>query len=115
MARSTIKDGGSLIINLDESEVEYKQMFYPELKEFYDANGFNNNTWSRDLVKRKEIAEKLIGNNQINNDYLLAVWSKIKLDQGLNEERVREKLQLRFETILPFIKIDIIFVVAPQK
>ena len=90
-------------------------MFYPELKEFYDANGFNNNTWSRDLVKRKEIAEKLIGNNQINNDYLLAVWSKIKLDQGLNEERVREKLQLRFETILPFIKIDIIFVVAPQK
>lgn len=115
MTRSVIKDGGSLIINLDESQVDYKQIFYPELKEFYDTNGFNNNTWSRDLIKRKEIAEKLIGNNQINSNYLLAVWSKIKLDQGLNGERVREKLQLRFETILPIIKIDIIFIVAPEK
>jgi hypothetical protein len=66
-------------------------------------------------MKRKEIGEKLIGNSPINNDYLLAVWSKVKLDQALNEERVREKMQLRFETILPFIKIDIIFIVAAPK
>jgi hypothetical protein len=29
MTRSVLKDGGSLIINLDESEVESKEAFYP--------------------------------------------------------------------------------------
>jgi hypothetical protein len=62
MTRSVLKDGGSLVINLDESEVEYKEAFYPELREFYDPSGFNNNTWSRDIVRRKEVSEKLIGN-----------------------------------------------------
>lgn len=63
-------------------------------------------------MKRKEVYDKIIGNSQINNDYLIAVWSKIKLAEDLNEERIREKLQLRFETILPFIKIDILFIVG---
>jgi hypothetical protein len=115
MTRNVLKEGGSLIINLDESEVDYKEAFYPELREFYDSNGFNSSTWSRDLMKRKEVYEKVIGNGEINSEYLIAVWSKLKLGEELNEERIREKLQLRFETILPFIKIDIIFVVADGK
>lgn len=29
MTRSVLKEGGSLVINLDESDVEYKEAFYP--------------------------------------------------------------------------------------
>lgn len=39
------------------------------------------------------------------------MWSKIKLGEELTEDRIREKLQMRLETIIPFIKIDIIFIV----
>lgn len=63
-------------------------------------------------MRRKEVSEKVIGNSEVSNSYLIGVWSKVKLGEELNEERIREKLQLRFETILPFIKIDIIFVVS---
>jgi hypothetical protein len=109
MTRSTLRQGGALIINLDESDSDYKEAFYPDLKEFYDAAGFNNNTWSRETMRRKEVNEKVIGNGELSEKYLIAVWSKVKLGEELGEERVREKLQLRLESILPFIKIDIIF------
>jgi hypothetical protein len=73
MTRSVLKDGGSLEINLDESEVECKEAFYPELREFYDPSGFNNNTWSRDIIRRKEVSEKEIGNVEVNQSYLIVV------------------------------------------
>lgn len=107
--RATLRQGGALIINLDESDSDYKEAFYPDLKEFYDPAGFNSNTWSREAMRRREVSEKVVGSGEVSEKYLIAVWSKVKLGEELGEERVREKLQLRLESILPFIKIDIIF------
>ena len=55
------------------------------------------------------------GVEAVSDSYVLGVWSKVKLSEELREERIREKLQLRFESILPFIKIDIIFVVSAHE
>lgn len=38
-------------------------------------------------MKRKEVYSKLA--DSISDSYLLAVWSKIKLSEELNEEQVR--------------------------
>lgn len=47
-------------------------------------------------MRRKEVYEKLTGGQEINQEYLLAVWSKVKIGEELTEERIREKMQLRF-------------------
>lgn len=47
-------------------------------------------------MRRKEVYEKLTGGQEVNADYLLGVWSKVKFGEELSEERIREKLQLRF-------------------
>ena len=79
MTRSTISEGGALLINLDESEVAYEEAFYPDLKEFYDSAGFNTTTWSRDQVKRKEVHSKM-NIEEVSESYVLGVWSKVKLN-----------------------------------
>lgn len=63
-------------------------------------------------MKRPEVHARVTG-GKIADDYLLVVWSKIKLGEGLQEEQIREKLQMRFESILPFIKLDIVMCVSP--
>lgn len=38
------------------------------------------------------------------------MWSKVKYAEKLSDDFLREKLQKRFESVLPYIKIDVIFV-----
>ena len=47
MTRTALKEGGALVLNLDESESPFNYAFYPDLKEFYDSAGFNSSSWSR--------------------------------------------------------------------
>ena len=37
------------------------------------------------------------------------IWSKVKFSQNISDDFLREKLQKRFESVIPFIKIDMIF------
>lgn len=84
MTRAALIEGGVLIINLDESENPFPYAFYPDLKEFYDSAGFNSNTWSRETMKRAEVHSRVTGGT-ISEEYLLVVWSKMKLGQQIHE------------------------------
>ncbi len=35
MFRKSLKNGEAFIISLDESDTPFKEMFYPDIKEFY--------------------------------------------------------------------------------
>lgn len=44
----------------------------------------------------------------VSNDFSLAVWSKYKVDQSLDSKKIIEKIERRFSSIIPMIKIDLI-------
>lgn len=45
-----LQNGGLFIINIDESDAAYDQIFYPDIKEFYDSDNFPPQIWSRKEV-----------------------------------------------------------------
>lgn len=53
---------------------------------------------------------KIIGAAEVHEKFCFAVWSKIKYSERLSDDFLREKLQKRFESVLPYIKIDVIYV-----
>ena len=36
-------------------------MFYPDVKEFYEPNGFSAVSWSKEQMKLPEIRKKILG------------------------------------------------------
>lgn len=42
-----LTEGGLFVINLDESEADFKEIFYPDIKEFYDSGSFPSQIWTR--------------------------------------------------------------------
>jgi hypothetical protein len=52
----------------------------------------------------------MIGESRVSEKFRFAVWSKMKYSEELNNNMLEEKLQTRFEAVLPYIKIDVIFV-----
>ena len=84
-------------------------MFYPDIREFYEADGLNNTLWSPKDLKKEEIRKKIIENDEVHEDFRMIVWSKKKFSQSLNSDFLYEKVQKRYECVIPFIKVDIIF------
>lgn len=54
------------MINLDESSVEFEEMFYPDIKEFYESNGLNHTIWGQKDLKKEEIRNKIIENDEVH-------------------------------------------------
>ena len=84
-------------------------MFYPDIKEFYESNGLNHTIWGQKDLKKEEIRNKIIENNEVHEDFRLVVWSKEKFSQSINSDFLYEKIKKRYEYVIPFIKIDIIY------
>ena len=53
--------------------------------------------------------------NDIHQNYKLIVWTKFKVDQNIKEDFLRDKLQIRFEKIIPFIKMDSLMIQEDKK
>lgn len=45
----------------------------------------------------------------MSEGFQIMVWSKVKYSQKINDDFLREKLHKRFESVMPIIKIDMIF------
>ncbi len=46
----------------------------------------------------------------VSKDFGIVVWTKFKLDDTLDTKKIIEKLERRFNSIIPLIKIDFIMV-----
>jgi len=57
----TLKNGDIFIINLDETEENYEEIFYPDIREFYDPEGLTPQMWSRNEMERKGVKNRIIG------------------------------------------------------
>ena len=53
--------------------------------------------------------------NDIHQNYKLIVWTKFKVDQNIKEDFLRDKLQTRFEKIIPFIRMDSLMIQEEKK
>lgn len=113
--------GETFVINLDESAnaVNYEEIFYPDIREFYNSSSLPSQIWTIEHLQRHEVYEKVIADTdnhlkmEISKDFSLAVWSKYKLDQDLDNKKIIEKIERRFSSIIPIIKIDLIMLISP--
>lgn len=110
-----LSSGGLFVINLDESEAAYNQIFYPDIKEFYDAESLPSHIWSRKEVPRRltQMEKKEVNGSLsehpiiMHKDFNVAVWTKHRFnDNKANDKVVLEQLEKRFDSVLPLIKID---------
>lgn len=49
----------------------------------------------------------------VHDDFNIVVWTKYKLDEELENKAVIEKIERRFSTLLPMIKLDFIMFTNP--
>lgn len=66
-------------------------MFYPDVKEFYDPNGFSQLAWSREQLGQPDVKRRLLGGDgdwewDISQGFRFAVWTKFKVDGKLTED-----------------------------
>lgn len=65
---------------------------------------------------KPQVRDKIIGESEISENFGFLVWSKLKLSQeGISDGLIQEKIQKRFDSILPFIKIDLLFLTKKKE
>ncbi len=68
-------------------------------------------SWSREQLQQPEIRKKIIGSSdEISPKFKLVVWTKFKVEGNISDDSMRETLQVRFEKIIPFVKVDCVVV-----
>ncbi|KAL4493592.1 hypothetical protein ABPG72_004085 [Tetrahymena utriculariae] len=109
--------GETFVVNLDDSaSAQYDEIFYPDIREFYNSSSFPSQIWNIEYLNRHEVFEKIIADTEnflkmvVSNDFTLAVWSKYKIDDSVDNKKIIEKIERRFSSIIPMIKIDLIMI-----
>lgn len=51
----------------------------------------------------------------MSEKFHICVWSKVKYSEKLKNDLIREKVEKRFESVIPFIKIDVVYLENGEK
>eukprot|EP00742_Colponemidia_sp_Colp-10_P002680 GILJ01002864.1.p1 GENE.GILJ01002864.1~~GILJ01002864.1.p1 ORF type:complete len:425 (-),score=55.84 GILJ01002864.1:89-1312(-) len=108
-----LSDGGLLLLNLDDSEVEYTEVYDPDLYELYNPCWFPKKIWQPDAMKNKEVWRKVLGVEsddpvEISPNYKFGVWSKYRLDKEASDATNQVKIERRFRHSIPLYHMAVI-------
>ncbi|KRX01797.1 hypothetical protein PPERSA_00507 [Pseudocohnilembus persalinus] len=112
--------GQTFIINVDESDVPYDEIYYPDIREFYKPTCLPQQIWELDELRKYPVFEKIIANtdnqfvHNVSENFNICVWTKYKLDEIMENKSIIEKIERRFSSLLPLIKLDFIMLVSSQ-
>jgi hypothetical protein len=53
---------------------------------------------------------KYEGKFQVNPEFKVVVWSKMRIDDGTEMNKVRDRIEKRFSILLPLQNLDIILI-----
>ena len=52
--------GHNFIINIDDSEYQYEEIFDPDISKFYDPNRLPSQIWNYDEITKEKVFEKVL-------------------------------------------------------
>ena len=94
-----------IFLNMDETAEEFKELYVPNIKEFYGSRGFPSQFWHPEEFVQASNLETLdywqgpVSDENpfdiVLEDFNFMVWSKLKLDADISED---DKLIKSFET-----------------
>lgn len=70
--------GGLLVINIDDSDVEYSELYDPDLREFYRADCFPSQILERENLKIYEVFKKVVADTEFSSCNKLNREFKVK-------------------------------------
>eukprot|EP01016_Furgasonia_blochmanni_P025115 TRINITY_DN2707_c0_g1_i28.p1 TRINITY_DN2707_c0_g1~~TRINITY_DN2707_c0_g1_i28.p1 ORF type:complete len:132 (-),score=50.59 TRINITY_DN2707_c0_g1_i28:262-657(-) len=106
--------GEIFVINVDDTEHKYEEIYDPDLREFYHPERFPSQIFNLEDLKRREVYEKIISGtgdwlaNELSKPFHIILWSKYKIDEELETKKIIEKFERRFSSILPVPKLDLL-------
>ena len=106
---NVVKNQGILILNVDDSECKYEDLYEPDIKEFYSDRGFPPQMWSPDELLDKDIwgeyareeRSMYITEQPPVDGYMILVWSKYELNEVQEAFKLMQRVKQRFENCLP--------------
>ena len=112
--------GHIFAINIDDSDVNYPEVFDPDIRDFYDPSHFPSFIMRLNELANPEIHSKILQDTefegqQYSDNFQVFIWSKYKIDEKLDNEQVINKFKYRFGQILNLPKIDLILYVKEEE
>lgn len=104
-------NGGCLFLNLDDSQVKYDELYYPDMQEFFNPRSFPATLFKPDVMKRKEVWKSFCGDEdtEINENYIFVIWSKTKFDEALDDQDLLAKFEKKFSKVFSLDNVDMVF------
>eukprot|EP00828_Plagiopyla_frontata_P042863 TRINITY_DN6534_c0_g1_i1.p1 TRINITY_DN6534_c0_g1~~TRINITY_DN6534_c0_g1_i1.p1 ORF type:complete len:250 (+),score=29.68 TRINITY_DN6534_c0_g1_i1:326-1075(+) len=118
---NVLVNGETFLINLDETEQIYEEIYDPDLKQFYSPTHFPSQIWFLSQLKLPEVYEQILAGTanksitKINPNFQVIVWSKFRIDQNIEMNRVLNKFERRFSSFIPTQKIDLALLCLQEK
>lgn len=110
---SAATEGAVLVLNLDESLVKYEELYYPDLYDLFSPTSFPHSVFTPHTFKRDRDAWntfRAAENYTIHQDFSVVVYSKTKLEEGLEDSEVLRRFKRKFARVVPLDNIDCILV-----
>lgn len=110
--KSALSEGGVLLLNIDDSTVNYEELYDPDIHELYHVSSFPAQILQPLEMKSKfeiwKTFRAVEDNLTLNKNYLLVIWSKFRIDSSLDSQDILAKFEKRFGQSLPLDRVDLI-------
>jgi hypothetical protein len=106
------REGRLLVLNLDDNE-EVELGSQPDLCEFFGAEGLPCEILQPRALLRPEVFGPVTGGARPSGQLGIMVWSRFRVEAGLEYKRLIEEVVRRFAQVLPIPRMDIVLAVAP--
>jgi hypothetical protein len=106
-----LMDGGTLFLNIDDSNAKYEELYYPDLQEFFHPRSFPASLFRPDVMKRKEVWNTFLADQQgeMAANYYFVIWSKTKFDESLDDQDLLAKFEKKFGKVFSLDTVDLVF------
>lgn len=112
--KGAFTSGGVLVLNIDDSEVRYEELFDPDLHDILHVTSFPSLLFKPNEFKNKFEVWKAFRNTEetlrLDKSTKFIIWSKFRLDEMLDDQDVLAKFEKRFSKSLSLDSIDLILV-----
>mmetsp|Transcript_2469 Transcript_2469/g.5709 ORF Transcript_2469/g.5709 Transcript_2469/m.5709 type:complete len:398 (-) Transcript_2469:21-1214(-) len=112
--KGAFTSGGVLVLNIDDSEVRYEELYDPDLHDIIHVTSFPSLLFKPDEFKNKFEVWKAFRSSEetlrLDKNTKFVIWSKFRLDEMLDDQDVLAKFEKRFGKSLSLDSIDLILV-----
>ena len=105
--------GEYFFISIDDTDIKFEEAYDPDFKEYYNKDSFPYQILSLKELKIAEVYKKVLADTEfegkkISPNFRIALWSKFKVEDNIDMNKMKDKIERRFGRLLPLERIDMI-------